>query len=143
MSPSKTMWPAPWTLLLSHGVDLPYPEPRHPHLPEWAQQLPLVSLWSKQSLVSSLSPSGFKSEHSERSLVWGSGPLHKELGRMVEPDKERTLGPQSIPPGTCLRQLLLEGLPGPTFCHWFLLALLGYGLPCFQILTSSLLTDCI
>lgn len=60
---------------------------------------------------------------------------------MVEPDKERTLGLPSIPPGTCLGQLLLEGLPGLTFCHRFLLALLGYGLPCFQILTSSHCTD--
>lgn len=108
LSPSKTMWPAPWTLPLMVGT-LPLSRHHHPGLRESACWLLLVSFSSKQSLASSLNPfPDFRSESSERTIAWDSGPPHKEPCRMAEPSlagtkQGRGPGPHHLVPasGNC------------------------------------------
>lgn len=86
VSPSRTIWPAPWTLLLFMVGTLPLPQHHLPGLQESARWLPLVSFLSKQSLASPLNPFlDFTSESSERTIAWGLGHPHKDAYRMVKP----------------------------------------------------------
>lgn len=151
MSPSKTVWPAPWTLLLCHGRDPAQPSAL-PRRSAGVSLVPALSLFFVQTVPRFFTPplpglqvrelrenhcSGF------RASPQGAPP---DGGAMagVNQTRDRPWGLPSSSPGTCLRQLWLEGLPGTalTLCHQYsLLAPLGFWTPRFQTFTSCLWID--
>lgn len=74
VSPSRTIWPASWTLLFMVGT-LPLPQHHHPGLRESARWLLLVSFLSKQSLASPLNPfQDFRELREDHCLGFGASP---------------------------------------------------------------------
>lgn len=137
VSPSKTVWPAPGTLLLSVVGTSPCPQHHHPCPQESAQWLLLISFLSKHSLASSLNHFQDTKIRAQREPLLGvqglpTGSLPGRWSRgWLEPNKGRTHGfvTWDLPPsGSCCWRVFWAW---PSLRHLFLLALGFFGFPCF------------